>query len=81
MDRNLISVYRVGSISRIGPYSGTTACYVFNWSSGSEGSATAGAFNEGEQFAVFYTPGGAGGAKGDPGTISSINGGELTVIE
>jgi hypothetical protein len=86
MQRDLISVYRIGSISRIGPYSGATACYVFNWSSGQEGSATGsvadGVFGEGELFAVYYVPGGqqgAQGAKGSDATITTLDGGLLNI--
>ena len=81
--RNVVSVFRVGSWSITGlTASGFTRV---NWTSDSSfGSATGGTFAHGEEVAVFYVPGGvqgAQGAKGDPGTISSINGGELTVIE
>jgi hypothetical protein len=86
MQRDLISVYRIGSISRIGPYSGATACYVFNWSSGQEGSATGsvadGVFGEGELFAVYYVPGGQQGAQGAQGaaaTITTLDGGLLNI--
>jgi hypothetical protein len=86
MQRDLISVYRIGSISRIGPYSGATACYVFNWSSGQEGSATGsvadGVFGEGELFAVYYVPGGQQGeqgAKGSDATITTLDGGLLNI--
>ncbi len=86
MQRDLISVYKIGSISRIGPYSGATACYVFNWSSGQEGSATGsvadGVFGEGELFAVYYVPGGqqgAQGAKGSDATITTLDGGLLNI--
>ena len=78
-DRNLISAYRTGSIARIGAYSGATTCYSLTWSSGSDGSATGGVFNEGENFAVLYVPAGAAGAKGDP--VGDIDGGVLTVAE
>jgi hypothetical protein len=78
-DRNLISAYRTGSIARIGAYSGATTCYSLTWSSGSDGSATGGVFNEGENFAVLYVPAGAAGAKGDP--VGDIDGGVLTVAQ
>jgi hypothetical protein len=78
-DRNLISAYRTGSIARIGAYSGATTCYSLTWSSGTDGSATGGVFNEGENFAVLYVPAGAAGAKGDP--VGDIDGGVLTVAE
>ena len=78
-DRNLISAYRTASIARIGAYSGATTCYSLTWASGSEGSATGGVFNEGENFAVLYVPAGAAGAKGDP--VGDIDGGVLTVAE
>jgi len=79
MDRNLISVYRTGSIGRIGAYSGATTCYSLTWSSGTDGSATGGVPNEGERFSVLYVPAGAQGAKGD--AVSSVDGGLLTVAE
>lgn len=78
-DRNLISAYRTGSIARIGAYSGATTCYSLTWSSGTDGSATGGVFNEGENFAVLYVPAGAAGAKGDP--VGDIDGGVLTVAQ
>ena len=76
-DREMTSVYTIGSITRVGSSTSATAFFTFNWLTTS---ATGGTFNDGERFGLFYVPIGKIGAQGPAGsdaTISIIDGGDL----
>jgi len=80
-NRPLVAVYQISNVGlQSGTRKGATACYNFDWIS--SGSATFGAFLEGEQLGLVYVPGGRQGEKGDAGdTLITIDGGIETEQE
>ena len=72
-NRPLVAVYQISNVGlQSGTRKGATACYNFDWIS--TGSATFGAFLDGEQLGLVYVPCGRQGAAGADGT-------DLTVID
>jgi hypothetical protein len=74
-NRPLVAVYQISNVGlQSGTRKGATACYNFDWIS--TGSATFGAFLEGEQLGLVYVPCGRQGAAGADGTaLTVIDGG------
>ena len=77
-NRPLVAVYQISNVGlQSGTRKGATASYNFDWIS--SGSATFGAFLEGEQLGLVYVPCGRQGAAGADGTaITIIDGGIKT---
>jgi len=78
-NRPLVAVYQISNVGlQSGTRKGATACYNFDWIS--TGSATFGAFLDGEQLGLVYVPCGRQGAKGDAGdTLTTIDGGIVSI--
>jgi hypothetical protein len=74
-NRPLVAVYQISNVGlQSGTRKGATACYNFDWIS--TGSATFGAFLDGEQLGLVYVPCGRQGAAGADGTtLTVIDGG------
>ena len=77
-NRPLVAVYQISNVGlQSGTRKGATACYNFDWIS--TGSATFGAFLDGEQLGLVYVPCGKQGAAGADGTtLTVIDGGIKT---